>query len=294
MPDKELRVMTAKHKGLGRGLDALLGGGSKAKPGGEFAELSVRALKPGRYQPRTRMDQASLAELADSIRVRGVIQPIIVRSVDDGGYEILAGERRWRAAQLAGLERVPALVREVADDAALGIGLIENIQREDLNPIDKAAGLKRLIDEFHLTHEDAAKAVGSSRSAVTNLLRLLELAKAVQDMLLEGRLDMGHARALLGVGKAKQVELAEQVAGKGLSVRETERLVQNAATMPKAHAKSSSPRLDADTRRLQEELSESLGALVTVKSRHGGRGSLVIGFSSLEQLDGIVSRLKRR
>jgi ParB family chromosome partitioning protein len=240
------------------------------------------------------MDQASLAELAESIRVRGILQPVVVRPVDDGGYEILAGERRWRAAQLAGLERIPALVREVPDDAALGIGLIENIQREDLNPIEEAAGLKRLIDEFRLTHDETAKAVGRSRSAVTNLLRLLELTKPVQDMLQDGRIDMGHARALLGVGKARQVELAEQVAHRGLSVRETERLVQHAGAAPKAGAKAAKPRLDADTRRLQEELSEAIGATVAVKARRGGRGSLVIDYASLEQLEGIVARLKRR
>jgi ParB family chromosome partitioning protein len=285
--------MTSKHKGLGRGLDALLGGGAKARADGELANLAVRSLRPGKYQPRTRMDQASLAELADSIRVRGILQPVVVRPVDDGGYEILAGERRWRAAQIAGLERIPALVREVPDDAALGIGLIENIQREDLNPIEESAGLRRLIDEFRLTHEEVAKAVGRSRSAVTNLLRLLELAKSVQDMLLDGRLDMGHARALLGVGKAKQVELAEQVASRGLSVRETERLVQHAADAPKASAKAAKPRLDADTRRLQDDLSETLGASVTLKPRKGGRGSLVIDYASLDQLDGIVARLKR-
>ena len=286
--------MTGKHKGLGRGLDALLGGGTKARGDGELAELAIRTLRPGKYQPRTRMAQVSLAELADSIRVRGVIQPVIVRPVDDGGYEILAGERRWRAAQLAGLERIPAVIREVADDAALGIGLIENIQREDLNPIEEAAGLKRLIDEFRLTHEETAKAVGRSRSAVTNILRLLELTRPVQEMLLDGRLDMGHARALLGVGKAKQVELAGQVAHRGLSVRETERLVQHATEAPKAGARAAKPRLDADTRRLQEELSEAIGATVTVKPRRGGRGSLVIDYASLEQLDGIVARLRRR
>jgi len=283
-----------KHKALGRGLDALLGGGAGTKSDGELAQLAVTSLRPGKYQPRTRMDQTSLAELADSIRARGILQPVVVRPVDDGGYEILAGERRWRAAQLAGLERVPALVREVADDVALGIGLIENIQREDLNPIEEAAGLKRLIDEFRLTHDETAKAVGRSRSAVTNLLRLLELARAVQDMLLDGRLDMGHARALLGVGKAKQVELAEQVAAKGLSVRETERLVKHAVAAPKAGGASARTRLDADTRRLQEDLSEALAASVIVKPVKGGRGSLVIHYSSLGQLDGIVSRLKRR
>ncbi len=282
-----------KHKGLGRGLDALLGGGARMKSDGELAQLAVGSLRPGKYQPRTRMDQASLAELADSIRARGILQPVVVRPVDDGGYEILAGERRWRAAQIAGLERVPALVREVADDVALGIGLIENIQREDLNPIEEATGLKRLIDEFRLTHDEAAKAVGRSRSAVTNLLRLLDLARAVQDMLLEGRLDMGHARALLGVGKAKQVELAGQVAAKGLSVRETERLVQHTHATPKAGA-AARPRLDSDSRRLQEELSEALGATVSLKPHKGGRGSLVIQYATLGQLDGIVSRLKRR
>jgi ParB family chromosome partitioning protein len=285
----------SKHKALGRGLDALLGGGTKSRSDGELAELAVATLRPGKYQPRTRMDPASLQELADSIRARGVIQPVIVRPVDDGGYEILAGERRWRAAQMAGLDRVPAVVREVADDAALGIGLIENIQREDLNPIDKAAGLKRLVEEFGLTHDEAAKALGSSRSAVTNLLRLLELARAVQDMLQDGRLDMGHGRALLGVSRAKQVELAEQVAGRGLSVRETERLVQHAATAPKAGgSRATRPRQDADTRRLQEELSEALGATVSLKARKGGRGSLVIDYRSLEQLDGLVAKLKRR
>jgi ParB family chromosome partitioning protein len=282
-----------KHKGLGRGLDALLGGGARMKSDGELAQLAVGSLRPGKYQPRTRMDQASLAELADSIRARGILQPVVVRPVDDGGYEILAGERRWRAAQIAGLERVPALVREVADDVALGIGLIENIQREDLNPIEEATGLKRLIDEFRLTHDEAAKAVGRSRSAVTNLLRLLDLARAVQDMLLEGRLDMGHARALLGVGKAKQVELAGQVAAKGLSVRETERLVQHTHATPKPGV-AAKPRLDSDSRRLQEELSEALGAAVSLKPHKGGSGSLVIQYATLGQLDGIVSRLKRR
>ncbi len=283
-----------KHKGLGRGLDALLGGGTRPRADGELSQLAVGSLRPGKYQPRTRMDQASLAELAESIRARGVLQPVVVRPVDDGGYEILAGERRWRAAQLAGLERIPALVREVPDEAALGIGLIENIQREDLNPIEESAGLKRLIDEFRLTHDEVAKAVGRSRSAVTNLLRLLELARPVQDMLQEGRLDMGHARALLGVGKAKQVELAEQVAARGLSVRETERLVQHVAHPPKAGGKSAPGRLDADARRLQEELSESLGASVTLKPRASGKGTVVIGYASLEQLDGIVARLRRR
>ena len=282
-----------RHKALGRGLDALLGGNERPSTGEELAQLSIDSLRPGKYQPRTRMDEASLAELAESIRARGVIQPIVVRPVDDARYEILAGERRWRAAKLAGLERVPAVVRTVPDDVALGIGLIENIQREDLNPIEEASGLKRLIDEFHITHEEAARAVGRSRVAVTNLLRLLELSPAVQQMLLEGKIDMGHARALLAVSKARQVELAGQIATQGLSVREAERLAQGAASAPKAGKRVRAGRLDADTRRLQEELSEALGANVAMKPRGGGRGSVVIDYSSLDQLQGIIKRLKR-
>jgi ParB family transcriptional regulator, chromosome partitioning protein len=284
--------MTAKHKGLGRGLDALLGGSSKRAGEEELAQLPVGALKPGKYQPRTRMDETSLAELAASIKVRGVIQPIIVRVVGTSQYEILAGERRWRAARMAGLEQIPAIVRDVPDEAALGIGLIENIQREDLNPLEKAHGLKRLIEEFKLTHEQVATAIGCSRASVTNLLRLLELAAAVQTMLLEGRIEMGHARALLALSKARQVEVAEQVAAKGLSVRETERLVQHATTAP-AKAHKAQARLDPDSRRLQEELSESLGATVHLKPRASGKGSVVIDYSSLDELAGIIKRLKR-
>lgn len=285
--------MTARHKGLGRGLDALLGG-SAARPREqeELSQLPVGSLRPGKYQPRTRMDEASLAELADSIRSRGVIQPIVVRPVGANQYEILAGERRWRAARIAGLERVPALVREVADDAALGIGLIENIQREDLSPLEEANGLKRLIEEFRLTHEEVAQAIGRSRAGVTNLLRLLELAPAVQQMLQNGRIDMGHARALLSLSKARQVEVAGQVAARGLSVREAERLVQRAGAAPAA--RGAPRRLDADSRRLEEELCESLGASVRLKPRQGGKGSVVIDYSSLDELQGLASRLKRR
>ncbi len=286
--------MTAKHKGLGRGLDALMGGDTR-KPRGEeeLAQLPVASLRPGKFQPRTRMDEVSLNELADSIRVRGVIQPIVVRPVGDSQYEILAGERRWRAARIAGLEKLPAVVREVTDDAALGIGLIENIQREDLNPIEEASGLKRLIDEFHITHEEAARAVGRSRVAVTNLLRLLDLSPAVQQMLLGGKIDMGHARALLALSKARQVEVAHQVAAQGLSVRETERLVQHATSAPRAGARPGKARLDADTRRLQEELAEALGAKVQVKPRRGGRGAVVIDYASLDQLQGLIQRIRR-
>ena len=280
----------SKVKGLGRGLDALLGGGDKPRDQEELAQLPAAALRPGKYQPRTRMDEASLAELADSIRVRGVIQPIVVRPVGPSQYEILAGERRWRAARIAGLDRVPAVIREVPDEAALGIGLIENIQREDLNPLEEARGLKRLIDEFHLTHDQVATAIGRSRAGVTNLLRLLELAPPVQEMLQEGRIDMGHARALLAVSKSRQAELAEQVAERGLSVRETERLVQQATAAPAPRA--AVPGLDADSRRLQEELAESLGATVHLKPRREGKGSVVIDYSSLDQLQGLVKRLK--
>jgi ParB family chromosome partitioning protein len=237
------------------------------------------------------MDEASLAELAESIRARGVIQPIVVRPVGPGQYEILAGERRWRAARMAGQDKVPAVVRDVADDAALGIGLIENIQREDLNPMEEANGLRRLIDEFKLTHEEAARGIGRSRVAVTNLLRLLELAPAAQEMLQDGRIDMGHARALLGLSRAKQVELAGQIAARGLSVRETERLVQLASATPKA--KASRARVDTDGRRVEEELSEALGASVHLKPRRGGRGSVVIDYSSLDQLQGLISRLRK-
>jgi len=284
--------MTTKHKGLGRGLDALLGAATKRSAGDEeLVQLPVSALRPGKYQPRTRMDENSLAELAASIKARGVIQPIVARAVGGSQYEILAGERRWRAARIAGLESVPAVVREVPDEAALGIGLIENIQREDLSPLEEANGLKRLIDEFRLTHEQVAGAIGRSRTGVTNLLRLLELAPAVQAMLLDGKIDMGHARALLALSKSRQVELAEQIAARGLSVRDAERLVQM-ATQPPAAAKPAF-KLDADSRRLQEELSESLGASVHLKPRASGKGSVVIDYSSLDELSGLVKRLKR-
>jgi len=283
----------SKHKGLGRGLDALLGGDARRAEGEEeLSQLAIGALKPGKYQPRTRMDEASLAELAASIKARGVIQPIVVRPVGSGQYEILAGERRWRAARLAGLERLPAVVRDVPDEAALGIGLIENIQREDLNPLEEANGLKRLIEEFKLTHEQVAAAIGRSRAGVTNLLRLLELAAPVQAMVQEGKIDMGHARALLALSRQRQVEVAGRVAAEGLSVRETERLVQAATSAPRA-ARPAGHKLDADGRRLQEELSEALGATVEIKPRSGGRGSVVIDYSSLDQLQGIVKRLAK-
>ena len=280
-----------KPKGLGRGLDALLGGDrtkSARSAEGLLREIAVSQLSPGKYQPRTRMDHASLDDLAQSIRARGIVQPILVREIGPGKFEIVAGERRWRAAQIAGLATVPALVRDIPDEQALGIGLIENIQREDLNAIEEAAGIKRLIDEFKLTHESAAQAVGRSRAAVTNLLRLLELSKPVQDMLMDGKLDMGHARALLALVKSRQVELAHQIVARALSVREAERMVKAALTP--SSAKKSPAATDGDTRRLEDSIAEKLGARVVIKANAKGRGSLTLHFHSLEELDGLLEK----
>ncbi len=281
-----------KNKGLGKGLDALLGGN---KPGagpneGELRQLALTSLSPGKYQPRTHMDQAALAELADSIKQRGIVQPILVRAIGKDKFEIIAGERRWRAAQLAGLATVPVLVRDIADDAALGIGLIENIQRENLNAMEEAAGIQRLIDEFHLTHDEAAKAVGRSRSAVSNLLRLLELAKPVQDMLMAQKLDMGHARALLSLAKSKQVELAHQIVHKNLSVREAERLAKTSTAPPKSRKAALSN--NADVRGLETDLSDKLGTNVTIKLDKKNNGTVTIAFMGFEHLDGILQRTK--
>lgn len=281
-----------KNKGLGRGLDALLGGGKLDAPAApsELRELAIGDLTPGKYQPRTRMDKAALEELAQSIKQRGIVQPILTREVAGGKFEIIAGERRWRAAQIAGLATVPVLVREIADDAALGIGLIENIQREDLNVMEEAAGIQRLIEEFKLTHEEAAQAVGRSRTAVSNLLRLLELAKPVQDMVMETKLDMGHARALLSLAKSRQVELAHQIVHKNLSVRDAERLVK--AESAPARTRKTAITADVDTRRLENDLAEKLGTRVSVKADKKGKGSLTIEFMNYEHLDGILERTK--
>ena len=279
-----------KPKGLGRGLDALLGGGKTTVTKDEdvLREVAIGDLSPGKYQPRTRMDQKALEGLAQSIQSRGIVQPILVRALKTGKFEIVAGERRWRAAQIAGLATVPALVREIPDEQALSIGLIENIQREDLNAIEEAAGIKRLVDEFSLTHEGAAQAVGRSRAAVTNLLRLLELAKPVQEMMIDAKLDMGHGRALLALSKSKQVELAHQIVAKALSVRDTERLVKHELTPPKNGKTLMSA--SSDTRHLENTLAEKLGTKVVVKADKKGRGTLVVHFHSLEQLDGILER----
>lgn len=281
-----------KMKGLGRGLDALLTGNDKPH-GDEQRNLPVDRLKPGKYQPRTHMDESSLAELAASIRVQGVMQPILVRAIDSTPgaerYEIVAGERRWRASQLAGLSEVPVLVRSIPDEQALAMALIENIQRENLNPLEEAQGLQRLIDEFGLTHQQAADAVGRSRPAATNLLRLLQLTAAVQEMLITGKLDMGHARALLPVAGAQQVALAQRIVQKGLSVREAERLVQQLLSPPKVLPEKV---VDRDLLRLQEELSDGLGANVVIRSNKKGAGKVTIDFSSLDQLDGLISQLR--
>ncbi|MBK7465012.1 MAG: ParB/RepB/Spo0J family partition protein [Betaproteobacteria bacterium] len=281
-----------KMKGLGRGLDALLSGSDKPH-GDEQRSLPIERLRPGKYQPRTQMDEASLAELAASIKSQGVMQPILARAIENTPgaerYEIVAGERRWRAAQLAGLAEVPVLIRNIPDEQALAMALIENIQRENLNPLEEAQGLQRLIDEFGLTHQQAADAVGRSRPAATNLLRLLQLTAAVQDMLLAGKLDMGHARALLPVSTGQQVGLAQRVVQKGLSVRETERLVHQLLNPPKnVPAKA----IDRDLLRLQEELSDGLGASVLIRANKKGAGKVTIDFGSLEQLDGLLSRIR--
>ncbi len=278
-----------KSKGLGRGLDALLG--SDMPPRDTLGSLPVNRIRPGKYQPRTRMDQEALAELAASIKAQGLMQPVLVRPVERDRYELIAGERRWRAAQMAGLEQVPAIVREVPDEAALAMSLIENIQRENLNPMEEAAGLARLADEFKLTHQQVAEAVGRSRSATTNLLRLLGLAKPVQSMLMEHVLEMGHARALLALDGARQIEAANKVAARGLSVRQTEALVQS-LLKGAGTVRGRRKRADRDLARLEEELSESLGTSVEIKAGRKGSGKLVIRYSSLEHLDGLLGKLR--
>ncbi|MHB1620827.1 MAG: ParB/RepB/Spo0J family partition protein [Sulfuricella sp.] len=276
-----------KMKGLGRGLDALLAGDSEENNKDTLQHLKLDQLQPGKYQPRTHMDQESLAELAESIKSQGIMQPILARALIAGNYEIIAGERRWRAARLAGLTEVPVLVRVVADEAALAMSLIENIQRENLNPLEEATGIQRLINEFDMTHQLAAEAVGRSRSAVSNLLRLLNLAPPVQELLMHSQLDMGHARALLSLSNAGQITVANEIVGKGLSVREAERLVQR-QQRPDAKSKA---KPDRDILRLQEDLAEKLGAVVTLKAQKKGRGKLIINYDSLEQLDSIIGRL---
>jgi ParB family chromosome partitioning protein len=282
-----------KPKGLGRGLDALLGGGEDSARKDTTATLPVDAIRPGKYQPRTRMDEQALNELAASIKSQGLMQPLLVRPVGRvqgrEQYELIAGERRWRAAQIAGLGEVPVLVREVPDNAALAMALVENIQREDLNPIEEATGLQRLIEEFRMTHEQAADAVGRSRSATTNLLRLLKLAKPVQAMLMQGDLEMGHARALLALDGARQVEAANRIAARGLSVRESEAMATRMLRGPAARRKR---RTDRDLARLEEEVSQRLGTTVQIRPGRKGSGTILVRYSGLDHLDQLLKKLR--
>ena len=301
-----------KKRGLARGLDALLGGGkpSKTEPAettsvvetsdapssAEVAEgqsvLPVEFLQRGRYQPRRHFDEIKLQELADSIKAQGMVQPIVVRSVGDNNYEIIAGERRWRAAQLAGLAEVPVFIREVDDQTAMAMALIENIQRDDLNPLEEAVALHRLLDEFGLTHQEIANAVGKSRTTVTNLMRLLELAPEVKALVDERKLDMGHARALLALKAGDQRKAANEVVKKGLSVRATEALVKAFLNPKPAASKKTGAVYDNDTRRLLDDLTDRLGAKVDLKQAGKGKGTLQISFNSLDELEGILEHIK--
>ena len=294
--------MSARRRTLGRGLDALLSTPTPQTPKAQQAasedglrNVPVDLLRRGKYQPRLDMRPESLQELADSIGAQGVVQPIVVRPVADGGpeqFEIIAGERRWRAAQLAGLDEIPAVIRDVPDEAAVAMSLIENIQREDLNPLEEARALERLIDEFDMTHQQAAEAVGRSRVAVSNLLRLLELSGAVKKMVEARELEMGHARALLGIADASaQVAAARKVAARGLSVRETEALVKR-LNDPAASRPAPASKADPDVVRLQNDLGEKLGAEVVLRQTRKGGGQLIIRYNTLEELDGILSHIR--
>jgi ParB family chromosome partitioning protein len=294
-------MVTKKSKGLGRGLDALLGGSGDIiedapSPAGAPSTLSVTQMQAGKYQPRTRMDEGALNELAASIKAQGLMQPILVRPIGHNGvdrYEIIAGERRFRAAQMAGLTEVPVLVKDVDDQAAAAMALIENIQREDLNPLEEAQGIHRLITDFDFTHEQAAGAVGRSRSAVSNLLRLLNLAKPVQTMLMAGDIDMGHARALLAVDAATQITLANQVVAKRMSVREAEKLVVRTTTEQANPAKPRAAKEKTrDIARLEEELSDALATQVAIKLGAKNKGQLIIDFANLDVLDVVIAKLR--
>jgi ParB family chromosome partitioning protein len=297
--------MAAKKRGLGRGLDALLGPARSevgkpdataavaAEPDSELRTLGVELLQRGKYQPRVDMHNESLDDLADSIRAQGVVQPIVVRPIGGGSYEIIAGERRWRAAQLAGLQDVPVVVREMDDRTAIAVALIENIQRENLNPLEEARALERLIDEFEMTHQQAAEAVGRSRTAVSNLLRLLDLGEVATGMVQRGELEMGHARALLALEGAQQAEAARHVVSHGLSVRSTERLVKKMiAEASHPGSKRPPPRRDPDLVSLEQDLSDRVGAPVQVQQGQKGKGKLVISYNSLDELDGILEHIR--
>ncbi len=281
--------MAIKKRGLGRGLDALLGGAAIAEASFSPQTLPVDRIEPNRFQPRQEMDLERLKELADSIKTHGVVQPVLVRPKGNDRYELIAGERRWRAARLAGLTEIPVIMRTLDDRAALALALIENIQREDLTPLEQAEAMHRLLEEFGMTHQQLAEAVGKSRTTVTNLLRLLELQPAVRKMLAEGRLEMGHARALLGLAEEKQMAAALKVADGKLTVRATERLVKN---LQIGLTLSNSVGDDPDVKRLEEELSALLGLRVTIHHGKRGNGRLVIRYSDLDQLEGLLARLR--
>ncbi len=278
-----------KQKGLGRGLDALLAGDMESVSSGDSLRmLNISQMQPGKFQPRSYMDDAALQTLADSIKSQGIMQPILVREITADRFEIIAGERRWRASQIAGLDEVPVLVREIGDESALAMALIENIQRENLNPLEEAQGIKRLIDEFVMTHEKAADAVGRSRVAVSNLLRLLTLSHPVQEMLMQNKLDMGHARALIGLDVAQQILLANRIVKQKLSVREVESLAKQQQA-PKASKQKINT--NHDVTRLQDTLSDKLGAKVNITANARGAGVLKISYSNLDQLDDIIAKI---
>ncbi len=285
--------MAVQKRGLGRGLDALLGDVSakeeKHQNQNQQQALPIEYMQRGKYQPRKDINPEKLQELADSIKAQGIIQPIIVRQIGVEKYEIVAGERRWRAAQLVGLQTVPVIVRDIDDRATMAQTLIENIQREDLNPLEEADALKRLLDEFEMTHQQIADSIGKSRSTVTNLLRLMDLQPEVKSLLIGGQLEMGHARALLSLDSSKQVTAANKIAKEGLTVRATERLVKALLAEPKV---STVKIIDNDTLRLQDELTAKLGAKVLIDHKENGAGKLVITYTSLEELDGIIEQLK--
>lgn len=291
--------MVTKRRGLGRGLDALIAGrdpnelfSERPQSGDALRNLPVDLIQRGRYQPRRQINAERLQELTDSIKAQGVVQPIVVRPVEQGRYELVAGERRWRAAQSAGLHEIPAVIREVSDQVAMCLGLIENIQRENLNPIEEARALERLLKEFEMTHEGVAEAVGRSRAAVSNLLRLLELRPEVREMVENGELEMGHARALLGLDKALQLDAARKVVSRGLSVRVTEQLVRQSQAGTGSSRKPVAQPSDPNIASLERNLSERLGAAVTIKHQKNGKGVLAIRYSSLDELDGIIARIK--
>jgi len=290
--------MAVKKRGLGRGLDALLGGASvkvlqeqaAAAPVSELQSLPLDIIQRGKYQPRRHMDPVALEELANSIRAQGLMQPIVVRAIGEGRYEIIAGERRWRASQQAGLDHIPALVRDVPDQVAIALALIENIQRQNLNPLEEAMALQRLQDEFELTQAQVAEAVGKSRSGVTNLLRLLALAEEAKELLAKGELEMGHARALLGLPKARQAEGARHVVARGLTVRQTEALVRQ--WLSGAEPVEKAPAVDPDISRLEQRLAERLGASVQIRHGEKGKGQLVIRYTSLDELQGVLAHIR--